>query len=253
MARKVKGFGWVPDLPDGRDMLYAAPPQPVAELPAKVDLRKELPPAYDQGELGSCTANAIAGALEFNQVKQKRKPFTPSRLFIYYNERVLEGTIEADAGAMLRDGIKTVAKDGACKETTWPYEIDKFREKPPKKSYVEGEKYQAIRYLRVNQTLTQLKGCLAEGFPFVFGFTVYSGFTGAKVAKTGELEMPRANEGFEGGHAVLAVGYEERSQRFIVRNSWGSKWGKRGYFDAATPTSSSPASPATSGRSAKSE
>ena len=124
-ARRIKGFGWVPDLPDGRDMLYAAPPRPLAELPARTDLRKQCPPVYDQGELGSCTANAISAALEFNQMKQKaRKPFTPSRLFIYYNERAIEGTIDSDSGAMLRDGIKTVAKDGACRETTWPYEVD---------------------------------------------------------------------------------------------------------------------------------
>src|SRR5262245_31405556 len=111
MARKIKGYGWVPDLPDGRDLLYAAPPAPLAELPRRVDLRPGCPPVYDQGKLGSCTANAIGGALEFDQIKQKAKGvFTPSRLFIYYNERAIEGTVDSDSGAMIRDGIKTVHK-----------------------------------------------------------------------------------------------------------------------------------------------
>jgi C1A family cysteine protease len=236
MAEMNKGLGWVPDLPDGRDFLYAAPLQRLAELPQKVDLRKQCPKVYDQGSLGSCTANAIGGALEFNQGKQHLKEvFTPSRLFIYYNERAMEGTIESDSGAMIRDGIKSVAKQGACKESSWPYKIDRFRDKPGRPCYAEAKKHQAIRYMRMNQSLSQLKGCLAEGFPFVFGFAVYESFVSPQVAKTGEVEMPRAREEFLGGHAVLAVGYDERSQRFIVRNSWGSKWGKRGYFTMPYP------------------
>lgn len=236
MARKVKGYGWVPDLPDGRDMLYAAPVKPLAELPTRVDLRPKCPPVYDQGELGSCTGNAIAGALEFDQIAQASKDvFTPSRLFIYYNERVLEGTVESDSGAMIRDGIKTVAKQGACKEDTWPYDIGRFRNKPSSRCYTEAEKHQAILYLRLTQTLSQLKGCLAEGYPFVFGFTVYESFESAKVAKTGHAPMPGAKEGVLGGHAVLAVGYDERRQWFIVRNSWGPKWGMSGYFTLPYP------------------
>jgi C1A family cysteine protease len=136
---------------------------------------------------------------------------------------------------MLRDGIKSVAKRGACKEKSWPYEIARFREKPTRDCYAEGRRHQAIRYLRVNQSLSQLKGCLAEGFPFVFGFAVYESFESARVEKDGEVPMPRAGEAFLGGHAVLAVGYDERSQRFIVRNSWGGKWGKRGYFTLPYP------------------
>jgi C1A family cysteine protease len=236
MARKIKGYGWVPDLPDGRDLLYAAPVKPLAELPARVDLRSKCPPVYDQGELGSCTANAIGAALEFDQIKQdSNEVFTPSRLFVYYNERALEGTIESDSGAMIRDGIKTVAKQGACKEDTWPYDIGRFRNKPSSRCYSEAEKYQAILYLKVTQTLSQLKGCLAEGFPFVFGFTVYESFESAKVAKTGHAPMPGAKETVLGGHAVLAVGYDERRQWFIVRNSWGPKWGMSGYFTLPFP------------------
>ncbi len=236
MPRKVKGYGWVPDIPDGRDMLYAAPVKPLAKLPDRVDLRKKCPPVYDQGQLGSCTANAIGGALQFDQMKQRLKNvFTPSRLFIYYNERAMEGTIDADSGAMIRDGVKSVAKRGACNEKNWPYNIAKFREKPSRPCYAEGKKHQAIQYLRLAQSLGQLKGCLAEGYPFVFGFAVYESFESPQVAKTGHAEMPKANEALLGGHAVLAVGYDERRQWFIVRNSWGTKWGMRGYFTLPYP------------------
>jgi C1A family cysteine protease len=236
MERKVQGYGWVPDLPDGRDVMYAAPVHVLDELPPKVDLRKQCPDVYDQGDLGSCTANAIGAALEFDQMKQEQaKPFTPSRLFVYYNERAIEGSIDSDSGAQIRDGVKSVNKQGAPPESEWPYEIDKFRDKPSKGAYKEAEKHQAIRYHRLTQTLNQLKGCLAEGFPFVFGFTVYDSFEGEEVGRTGKLEMPRANEAQVGGHAVLAVGYVEDDQRFIVRNSWGAGWGMDGYFTMPYP------------------
>jgi C1A family cysteine protease len=231
MSRKIQGYGWTPDLPDGRDLLYAAPVAALVKLPRRVDMRKQCPDVYDQGQLGSCTANAIGAALEFDQIKQKRpSPFTPSRLFIYYNERAMEGTVDADSGAQIRDGIKTVAKQGACKETTWPYEIDRFRDKPDSGAYDEGKENQAIQYLRLSQTLNQLKGCLASGSPFVFGFVVYQSFESEEVAKSGHAEIPRASEAPIGGHAVMAVGYDEAKQWFFVRNSWGPKWGLRGYF-----------------------
>jgi C1A family cysteine protease len=236
MPRKIQGYGWVPDIPDGRDLLYAAPVKALAKLPPRVDLRKQCPPIYDQGQLGSCTANAIGAALEFDQMKQKMKNvFAPSRLFIYYNERAMEGTVDADSGAMIRDGVKSVANQGACDEANWPYKIERFRDKPSGPCYAEGKENQAIQYLRLTQALSQLKGCLAEGFPFVFGFSVYESFEGAEVAKTGHAGMPTANEAMLGGHAVMAVGYDESKQWFIVRNSWGGKWGMRGYFTLPYP------------------
>jgi C1A family cysteine protease len=236
MTRKIERYGWLPDYPDGRDLLYAAPPELVVELPKKVDLRSKCPAVYNQGQLGSCTANAIGGALEFDRMKQKEKAFVPSRLFIYYNERAMEGTVNSDSGAQIRDGIKSVAKQGACRERpTWPYKIGKFADKPPRAAYQEAKKYQAIRYLRLTQVLGQLKGCLAAGFPFVFGFTVYESFESQQVAKNGRVPMPKADERVVGGHAVLAVGYDEGNQRFIVRNSWGKGWGDDGYFTMPYP------------------
>src|SRR5947209_20497876 len=146
MERKIKGYGWSPDIPDGRDLMYAAPPEVVTQLPAVVDLRNQCPGVYDQGQLGSCTANAIGAALEFDQMKQQERAFTPSRLFIYYNERVIEGTVESDSGAQIRDGVKSVNKQGAPPETEWQYDIAKFRDKPPKNAYDDATRHQAILY-----------------------------------------------------------------------------------------------------------
>ena len=225
-------FGWIPDLPDHRDHMFAAAPAVLTALPAAIDLRPQCPKeVYDQGQLGSCTGNAIAGAIEFDEIKQKAADiFTPSRLFIYYNERVIEGSVNSDAGAQIRDGIKTVAKQGACHEQIWPYDITKFRAKPSKAAYTDGAKHTAVQYQRLIQSLTEMKGCLAAGYPFVFGFTVYESFESATVAKTGIVPYPSTGEKVLGGHAVLAVGYDDASQRFIVRNSWGSGWGMKGYF-----------------------
>jgi C1A family cysteine protease len=230
VSRPIAYYGWNPDLPDVRDHLFAAAPQVLAALPPKVDLRPECPPVYDQGKLGSCTANAIGGALQFDQMKQKERDFAPSRLFIYYCEREVEGTVDSDSGAMIRDGIKCVNREGAPPEDDWPYDIEKFRDKPSQKAYDDAELHQALTYQRVPRTLSQMKGCLAGGYPFVFGFRVYESFESDEVARTGEAPLPKPDEQALGGHAVLAVGYDDDSQRFIVRNSWGEKWAEKGYF-----------------------
>lgn len=229
---KIKGYGWIPDFPDNRDHLYAAPAPFLEMLPPKVDLRPKCPKTvYDQLALGSCTSNAIAAAIQFDRRKQRLSPdFIPSRLFIYYNERVIEGTVPSDNGATIRDGIKSVATLGDCPEATWPYDIRKFAVKPPPAAFKEAIKYKAVQYQRVVRNQNQMKGCLASGFPFVFGFSVYDGFESAAMAKTGVLEMPAPGETLRGGHAVLAVGYDDASRKFIVRNSWGPKWGMGGYF-----------------------
>jgi C1A family cysteine protease len=229
-SRPVAGYGWTPDLPDVRDLQFTAAPEVVKELPPKVDLREECPLVYDQGQLGSCTANAIGGALEFDQGKQKKTEFVPSRLFIYYCEREVENTIDSDSGAQIRDGIKCVNAIGAPPETDWPYEISKFRDKPSDAAYNEAKLAQALEYKRVQRTLDEMKGCLAEGFPFVFGFAVYESFESDEVTKTGVAQMPAADEALKGGHAVMAVGYDDSEERLLVRNSWGDGWGMEGYF-----------------------
>jgi C1A family cysteine protease len=158
-----------------------------------------------------------------------------SRLFIYYNERVIEHTVNEDSGAMIRDGIKTLAKQGVCPESMWPYNISKFKNKPAPKCYAEGLKHQILAYYRIN-TLQELKTSIAAGFPVTFGFSVYESFMTDRVAKTGIVYMPKWYEQLMGGHAVLAVGYDDNMKiqknkgAVIVRNSWGTSWGDKGYF-----------------------
>jgi len=200
-------------------------------LPMKVDLRPQCPAVLDQGQLGSCTANAIANAHLFDQMKQTAaSPFPPSRLFIYYNERAMEQTVDQDAGAMLRDGIKSVAKQGVCPEPQWPYTQSKFADRPTAACYKTALDHQAVSYQRLTQNLLQMKGCLASGYPFVFGFTVYESFESPRTAETGVATLPRPDEHVVGGHAVLAVGFQDAQQRFIVMNSWGTGWGDAGFF-----------------------
>lgn len=223
-------YGWRPDLPDKRDLRFSLL-SPAAKLPPKVDLRNNYQVIYDQGALGSCTANAIAMAFDFERIKQKLHPLTPSRLFIYYNERTIEGSVAYDAGAAIRDGIKSIAKQGVCPEKDWPYIVQRFRTKPSANCYHDAKKTVLKKYLRLNNlSLTELKGCLAEGFGFVFGFSVYESFESPEVAKTGKVPMPGTNDSFLGGHAVFAVGYDDNLEGFIVRNSWGNRWGLNGHF-----------------------
>jgi C1A family cysteine protease len=228
-GRRSYTYGWLPDLPDQRDYLYQAIQPLLRVIPSMVDLRKSCSPVEDQQNLGSCTGNALAGALEFLEIKDKVKYADLSRLFIYYNERVIEHTVKSDSGAMIRDGIKTLVKQGVCTEKTWPYVTRKFAVKPNAASYKEGLAHQITSYHRI-LTLDEMRSCLAEGFPFVFGFTVYESFESQTVAKSGVVNMPKLDERVVGGHAVVAVGYNDAKKRFIVRNSWGTRWGMKGYF-----------------------
>jgi C1A family cysteine protease len=231
MAQELKkrvSFGWLPDIPDHRDLLYTATKKVLDKAPPSIDLRKFCPPVYDQETLGSCTANALAAAFQFEQRKQGILEFIPSRLFIYYNERVILNTVLSDSGAFIRDGIKTLNYDGVCMETDWPYLITKFTKKPPAELYQEALKNQVLQYLRLNnERLSLLKSCLSEGYPFVFGFTVFESFW--KVGSNGIIPLPKDRERRIGGHAVMAVGYNDLKKHFIIRNSWGNGWGKNGY------------------------
>lgn len=227
-ASPVK-YGWLPDLPDPRDHAFSAALGPAVELPERVDLRAAFPPAYSQGQLGSCTAQAIGAAMAFHlRPRRGFKTWMPSRLFIYFNERFAEGTVRVDAGAQIRTGIKSVAKQGCPHERLWPYSDavpGPFSKRPPKPVYEAAKERLVASYQRVPRTLVAMQTCLAQGVPIVFGATVFESFESADVARTGVVPMPTGRP--LGGHAMVCVGYE--GDRFLVRNSWGAAWGQRGY------------------------
>jgi C1A family cysteine protease len=229
MSKSNQWYGWIPDLPDKRDLIFKATR---VRVPDNVDLRTTnlFPPVYDQGDIGSCTANAIAAAFSFALNKECSKVLLPSRLFIYYNERAMEGTITSDSGAMIRDGVKSLVNQGVCPEKQWTYSSGptKFKKKPSAKCFTEAEKHQLLTYKRVSG-VTGIQQALASGFPVVVGFTVYDSFESDEVAKTGVVPIPGVGEAVMGGHAVLVVGYDKKAKRFIVRNSWGNDWGDKGY------------------------
>ena len=220
-------YGWKPDTYDPRDKIHCFVIA-TNDIPETVDLRSKCPLVYDQKNCGSCTANAIAGAIQFDEILENLPNQTaPSRLFIYYNERVARGTTDTDSGATIRDSVNAVAKDGYCSESMWPYEVAKFAEKPSSACYVAAENHKAIVYMRVAQTAEQIRSALALGYPVVFGIMVYQSFEKPEITRTGIISMPTAKETILGGHAIVAVGYNKNY--VIFRNSWGAEWGDAGY------------------------
>ena len=229
MPAFARSYGHIPDTPDPRDHVRAIPE--ATDLPRSCDLRNLCPPVYDQGQLGSCSANAIAAAIEFDLRAAGRPNWMPSRLFIYYNERAMENTVAKDAGAQLRDGMKSVAKLGVCPEVLWPYDLTKFTEQPPPGCSTAAKANHALKYEKIAHVKPDaLEQVLYSGKPIVFAFTVYESFEGPEIAQTGILKLPGKFEGTLGGHAVLCVGYDRPGQRFLIRNSWGIDWGLGGYF-----------------------
>lgn len=230
ISQKYKKYGWKRDLPDKRDHNFEINYLlSVEKEVTSIDLREKCPPVYNQGELGSCTANAIACAIQFDEMKQNLENNIPSRLFIYYNERDIEGNIDRDTGASLRDGVKCINNIGYCNETQWPYDITKFTEKPSQECYDYARKHKSLSYKRVQQDETHIKSVLNMGFPIVFGISVYESFESENVAKTGIVPLPEKSERMLGGHAIVLVGYDKEKRLFTFRNSWGEDWGDKGY------------------------
>ena len=223
-----KGYGWKPGLPTIKHPLYSARVE-AAALPPKVDLRPRCPSVYDQGQLGSCTGNGWAGVVEFLLLKQGLQDFTPSRLFIYYNERVMDDDVSVDAGASISDGAQVVSTQGCPHEALWPYNIANFAEAPVPGVYQDGIQHLALQVQQVRQDLTSMKEVLASGLPIVIGFTVFQSFESDQVTSTGIVPMPGHHEKQVGGHCVVLVGYDDSQSAFIVRNSWGTAWGLKGY------------------------
>lgn len=222
-------LGWRPSLPRHGRAMFASPLAMTA-LPDAVDLRDRCPPVFDQGQLGSCTAQALCAAVQFDRMRQNmtdaERPL--SRLHLYWMERAIEGSTAWDAGAQGYDGITALRETGVCFEDLWPYDISRFAVNPPPACFQDGHRIGEA--LQLTQDIYQLRGCLAAGFPFNFGFTAYEELDSDAVAKSGDLPMPQATSQILAGHEVQAVGYDYPSRRFLVRNSWGDRWGMDGYF-----------------------
>ena len=231
-------FGWIPDYPDVRDYTRKTVALPKASAPLKVDLRKYCSPIVNQGELGSCTANAASGIVEYYQKKASGSYSPVSRLFIYKATRNLM-IMKGDTGAYIRTTMGVLALFGAPPEKYWEYEIKDFDVEPPQFCYSFAQNYQALKYFRLdeqgkteNEILAGIKETLAGGLPAMFGFTVYSSIN---EAKEGKIPFPKPGEHVLGGHAVMAAGYDDEMEigeskgAFIIRNSWGEEWGDNGY------------------------
>jgi len=227
--KKYNLAGWKRSLPDKRDYLFSSMVPFRSDLPSHIDLSSNLPPVYNQLSLGSCTAFATAALLQSLLKKEKGKMINPGELFLYYFTRKLEGTLKWDSGASIRNSMKAANKFGISPEKYWPYKINKFKQAPSPQSRFFGKHYRLNQYMRVQQTIPELKQSIAQGFPVVFGFMVYDSFRQA--AKKGIMPIPHPqNEYLWGGHAVTICGFSDDKRVFKCRNSWGRNWGDDGYF-----------------------
>lgn len=227
-------LSWKPDVPDHRDYSFRRMSLDKQltfsisdSLPVSISLRRWCTEVEDQQSLGSCVANSIIGMLEFNQCKRGMggpKLVQLSRLFNYYNSRVLGDNVNEDSGAYIRDGIKTAKLNGVCPANDWPYRINYFKAQPPTNAYSNALKFRVNRYYRLH-TLQEMKTVLANGHVFVFGAAIYPSFFSEIVETTGNVQMPSIFEPLLGGHAMMAIGYNDVTQKFLVRNSWGKNWG----------------------------
>ncbi len=227
LSKAGRRHGWKPDHPDIRDHAFV---RLAPALPTTFDLRTSpnMPAVYDQGNLGSCTANGWAACFEFDQKKQGLVDFMPSRLYLYLCERIIDGTVKQDAGAQIRDGAKVLASQGVTSEKLWPYVVSNFKQMPPSKVIADALRHKAVIYQRVdNSNADTIKHALVLGFPVVFGCTLYEEFESNQVAADGKVSMPTGSSKPIGGHCMTIVGWTADS--WIVRNSWGPGWGDKGY------------------------
>jgi len=248
---RIKSLGWERDLPDIRDLTRDAPQidqvlnqskrlkAAKKTLPQSIDLREWCPPVEDQGELGSCTANAGVGLLEYFERRISGSHLDASRLFLYKVTRNLLGWT-GDQGAYLRSTMKSMVLFGMPPEQYWPYEIKKFDDEPTTFCYAFAQSYKSIQYYRLDpagippsKVLANVKESLAAELPCMFGFSVYTSMPG--VGEGSDIPFPGPRDRLEGGHAVVAVGYNDNHKigkqkgALLIRNSWGKEWGDKGH------------------------
>lgn len=219
---------------DKRDKRFSAYYKAIdpTKLPGKVDLSENFGSIFDQGDIGSCVANSVAYCIRWVRQKNNLSVYDPSRLYIYYYGRVIEDVAPTeDSGLYIRDGYKSVAQYSVCAERNWPYNSKQFHIEPNEYAQQAAKQHRTFTYLAVDQNINELKHCLSEGYPISFGFTVFSSFMSATVAKTGIVPYPDVRKEQQmGGHAVTIVGYDDSTQMFKIVNSWSDKWGDNGYF-----------------------
>ena len=244
----VSFYGCVRDSFDHRDYKKVYEFVPSCQSHPKVDLRTYVEQVYDQGNLGSCTANALCAAYKFDLKKESHhqaasrhksrfsdtcavRDYDPSRLFLYYNARKLTNNTSVDSGCSVRDALKAFKRFGVCQESLWRYNIRNFKQTPNRGCYEQAKGNVLSEYERlVHQDVHQFRACLKEECLFVFGFVVYESFYSSANMHFGNMPMPTAHDKFEGRHAVMAVGYDDVARHFIILNSWGDSFGDKGYF-----------------------
>jgi len=218
-------FGAKPSVPDHRDFKF----QLAVEAPAPpqdVDLRAQGPLIWDQDQLGSCVSHGWLRAFNHIQRRQGERLISPSALFLYWNGRNLEGTTSYDSGLEVRDGGKALSLWGTADRFAWPYDISRFRDKPPASAYSNAVGRKALQYSALLD-FRYIHNALQAGHPVVMGFSVLTSFE--EVGVNGLVPMPRSGDDVLGGHCVLIEGYRKADDRFIIANSWGTYWADRGY------------------------
>jgi C1A family cysteine protease len=224
-------YGWKKQNRDDRDLMYSIA-KPIAGLPATSDLRNQFPPCYDQGQTSSCTGNGTVGELQSAQFHAGLPIVMLSRLFAYYNGRMIEGGADQDGGANIRDVIKGCNQYGIVEESLWPFSESAVTTQPTPEVYDKAVTDPIHFYASVDLTnVDNIKVALGHKLPVVFGFQVYDFFESPEMVATGILNMPTSSEQFLGGHCVVICGHDDSEKMFWVRNSWGPGWGPfNGYF-----------------------
>lgn len=227
-------FGWKPDIPDKRDYRFMLQEVDKTELPRKFSLKDKFPVVRDQKNLGCCTAEAVCAIFHYRELTDENpRLVVPSVLFQYYNTRILEGTVNEDCGATIRNAVKASVEYGFCYDTCWPFITQNWNVKPKKECYKEAEEWKTSTYFRIDDRSPDfeylLKLNIFNGNPVAFGFSVYENTMTDRVKKTGEIPFPKKSHKLLGGHAVVMTGYDDTKRLFEFRNSWGVHWGQGGY------------------------